>query len=212
MLDKNPSIDVSSNGPFIVKNLKKLTRYDNDALETKPVVALCRCGSSKTKPFCDGTHAKIGFDDKKVPKEEYPITEFEGKDLTVVDNIGVCSHAGFCVKGSPKAFFSWEGEKRISNPDNDDKEKIIETIRKCPSGSLTYKLNGKLYDEYFLEPEIFVSKNGPLFVRGGLLLNDPQAAKPHSKDHYTLCRCGSSKTKPFCDGSHKKIGFTDVKN
>ena len=211
-MSEKPSIDASSNGPFMVKNLNKLTKSNNDELETKPVMALCRCGSSNTKPFCDGTHTKIGFDDRRERKEEYAINEFKGKDITVVDDIGVCSHAGACVRGAPKTFFSWEGEKRISTPDKEIKEEIIETIRKCPSGSLTYKIDGKLYDEYFSEPEIFISKDGPLYVRGGLVFSDPRGAKSHSKDHNTLCRCGSSKTKPFCDGTHKKVGFTDDKN
>lgn len=103
-------------------------------------------------------------------------------------------------------------KKRISNPNNDEKEKIIETIRNCPSGSLTYKIDGKLYDEFFSEPEIFVSKNGPLNIRGKISLNNPCSSELISREHYTLCRCGSSKNKPFCDGSHKKVGFIDDNN
>ena len=138
------TIDISPNGPYIVKNLIKLTNQKKE-LETKEVTALCRCGSSNNKPFCDGTHAKINFDDKKERTETYETNEFEGKDLTIADNPGICSHAGFCDGGSPKVFFSWENKKRISNPNNEEKEKIIKTIRKCPSGSLAYKIDGKLF-------------------------------------------------------------------
>lgn len=205
------TIDISPNGPFIVNDLNKLTNSKQD-LETKKVIALCRCGSSKNKPFCDGTHSKINFNDKKERSETYTTNEFVGKDLTVVDNIGICSHAGFCVRGSPKAFFSWEGKKRISNPDKDDKEKIIGTIRQCPSGSLAYKIDGNLLDEYFSEPEIFISQNGPLHIRGNITLNDKSSSELISKEHYTLCRCGSSKNKPFCDGTHKKAEFIDENN
>ena len=68
-------------------------------------------------------------------------------------------------------------------------------------------IDGKLQDEFFSEPEIFVSKDGPLHVRGGIELNDDE--KPVSKNHYTLCRCGASKNKPYCDGAHKEAGFKD---
>lgn len=205
------TIDISPNGPYIVKNLIKLTNQKKE-LETKEVTALCRCGSSNNKPFCDGTHAKINFDDKKERIETYETNEYEGKDLTIADNPGICSHAGFCDGGSPKVFFSWENKKRICNPNNEEKEKIIETIRKCPSGSLAYKLDGKLFDEFFSNPEIFISQNGPLHIRGNINLNDKSSSELISKEHFTLCRCGSSKNKPFCDGAHRKVGFVDENN
>ena len=76
------NIDITPNGPYIVKKLNKLTN-SNKELETKEVVALCRCGSSKNKPFCDGTHAKINFDGKKDRTETIETNEFEGKDITI---------------------------------------------------------------------------------------------------------------------------------
>ena len=61
--------------------------------------------------------------------------------------------------------------------------------------------------ENIVMPEIFISKDGPLHVRGGVEFNDPDGAKPSTTDHYTLCSCGASKNKPFCDGAHKDSGF-----
>jgi len=208
-MNEEPTIELTPNGPYIIKNLSKLTNSNNEKFEEKQMQALCRCGTSKNKPFCDGSHVAMKFSDKKDRTETYETLEFEGKEITVVDNIGICSHAGACVKGAPKTFFSWEGEKRISNPDKEDKDTIINTIRKCPSGSLAYKLDGKLHDEYFSEPEIFIGKDGPLNVRGGIELKNRSNSELISKDHYALCRCGSSKNKPFCDGTHKKVGFKD---
>lgn len=201
-------IEISKDGPFIVKQLNKLTSSQGE-FEVKEQIALCRCGASKNKPYCDGSHISAKFSGEKQRDEEYETLEFKGEKLTVVDNIGICCHAGECVKGAPKAFFTFDGSKRISKPDEDAKENIIQTIRKCPSGSLAYKLNGKLYDEYFSQEEIFISKNGPLHIRGGIQLDDPATKELVSKEHYTLCRCGASKNKPFCDGTHKKINFTD---
>jgi CDGSH-type Zn-finger protein len=204
--EEKPSIDVPATGPFLVKNLTKLTDANNQPVEmAKEVIALCRCGASKNKPFCDGTHSDIGFSGAKERQETYPEKTFKGAELTVIDNVGVCCHAGACVHGAPSAFFRWEGDERISEPDNEEKQKIIDTIRQCPSGSLAYLLNDELRDEFFSEPEIFISEDGPLHVRGGVELNDDD--KPVSNNHYTLCRCGASKNKPYCDGAHKDAGF-----
>ena len=205
MSDEKPTIDIPEKGPFIVKNLQRLTDAEGNAVEmAKEVIALCRCGASKNKPFCDGTHTEIGFTGAKEREETYPVKEFVGGELTVVDDIGICCHAGECVDGAPEAFFAWDGDERITKPDAETKERIIETIRKCPSGSLAYKVDGELLDEFFSEAEIFISKDGPLHVRGGVELTGAEVA---SKNHYTLCRCGASKNKPFCDGAHKEAGF-----
>lgn len=205
-MDKT-KIEIKKDGPYMVKNLKKLTDCNNNRIDSEDISALCRCGKSRKKPFCDGTHQDVGFNDKKVRTEKYDTKEYQGKDITVVDNIGICSHAGECVKGSPDTFFNWDGEERISNPDNSDKEKIIETIKNCPSGSLSYKIDSRLHNEFFSEEEVFVSKDGPLHIRGGVILDDPTKEELISKEHYTLCRCGASKNKPFCDGMHKKVNF-----
>jgi CDGSH-type Zn-finger protein len=205
MSDDKPTIDVPESGPFLVKGLQKLTDAQDQPIEmAKDVIALCRCGASKNKPFCDGTHKDIGFNGAMERQESYPVREYEGEELTVVDDIGICCHAGACVEGAPEAFFKWEGDERVSAPDDCEREKIIATIRQCPSGSLAYKLDGKTHNEFFSEPEIFVSQDGPLHVRGGVVMNEHT---PPTTDHYTLCRCGASKNKPYCDGAHKEAGF-----
>lgn len=210
MSEEKPSIDVPEDGPFLVKGLKKLTNHENQPVAMqKDVIALCRCGASENKPFCDGTHKDIGFSGKKERTEIYPVREYIGEELTVVDDVGICCDARLCTHGAPETFFRWDGDERISEPDKEARDKVIETIRACPSGSLAYKLDGKLHDEFFSEAEIFISKDGPLHVRGGIEFNDPDGANPPTTDHYTLCRCGASKNKPFCDGAHKDVGFKD---
>jgi len=202
-------IKISENGPYTVENLQKLTDSKNTEFENKEVIALCRCGASNNKPYCDGSHASAGFSGEKERKEQPAINEFEGKQITVVDNSGVCCHAGACVTGSPEVFFTRDQDgKRISNPDMGEKENTIQTIRKCPSGALTYKANHKFIDDYFSDEEISIAKNGPLHVRGGIELDDESKKELNSENHYTLCRCGASRNKPFCDGVHKVINFS----
>ena len=207
MSESKATIEIAPGGPFLVKGLQLLFDSDGNPIPMdKDVIALCRCGASKNKPFCDGTHSDIGFSGDKERTETYPVREYEGEELTVVDDIGICCHAGECVKGAPDVFFHWDGDERKSKPDAADRQKIIDVIRKCPSGSLAYKLSGDLHDEYFSEEEIFVAKDGPLQVRGGIAF-DHSGEAPCAQDHYTLCRCGASKNKPYCDGSHKDAGF-----
>ncbi len=208
MADEKPTIDVMESAPFIVKGLKNLFDADGNAIEMeKDVIALCRCGESKNKPFCDGTHREIGFTGANEATEARPTRESEGKDLTVVDNPNVCCHAGECVSGAEDVFFSWEGDVRVSTPDGASAQQVIDTIRKCPSGSLAYKLKGELQDQFFSTAEIQILKDGPIAVRGGIVLNHD--AQPATTSHYTLCRCGHSKNKPFCDGAHSDAGFSD---
>lgn len=208
MSEPKASIDIAPKGPFLVKGLQKLTDAEGNPVPMeKDTIALCRCGASKNKPFCDGTHSEIGFSGEKERAEAYPVREYEGDELTVVDDIGICCHAGECVKGAPDVFFEWDGDERISKPDAADRQKIIDVIRKCPSGSLAYKLSGELHDEFFDQEEIFISKDGPLHVRGGIAFDNPDGQAPPTRDHYTLCRCGASKNKPYCDGAHKEAGF-----
>ncbi len=114
MIDK-PSIEPVVNGPFLVKNLKDFRNSRGDTIETKPVMALCRCGGSSNKPFCDGTHQKIGFSsDKSNNRVPDKLDTHVGKKITIHDNRGVCAHAGFCTDNSP-AVFNLENEIAIIN-------------------------------------------------------------------------------------------------
>ncbi|MDF1547381.1 MAG: glutamate synthase-related protein, partial [Bacteroidales bacterium] len=86
-------------------------------------------------------------------------------------------------------------------------EKIIETIKKCPSGALSYSIDGLKFDKFSASPEIRITEDGPYFIKGGIALQDQD--KPESTEHFALCRCGNSKNKPFCDGQHWYTKFRD---
>ncbi len=203
---KTPKISFEKNGPIKVTDLEELKNSRGESVQTKKTMILCRCGASQNKPFCDGRHNTIGFTDEKSDERMADaLDEYKGKDITILDNRGICSHAGFCTSGLPEV---WSHEK-WSDADGASKEKIIETIKKCPSGALSYAIDGKVYSNYHSDgPEIQVSRNGPLQLRGGIEL-ETTMGEGSSLEHAALCRCGQSKNKPFCDGSHWYAGFKD---
>jgi CDGSH-type Zn-finger protein/ferredoxin len=174
-------------------------------------MTLCRCGGSNSKPFCDGTHLKNGFVDKKEDgRVQDNLDTYEGKKLTIHDNRGVCSHRGYCTDNAPKVF-RMKVEPWI-DPDTQDTDDTTKVIRTCPSGALSYTKDGKLSKDWDRESAIIISKDGPYDVVGYVELKDPDDNKAESKEHYTLCRCGHSKNKPFCDGKHWYVKFKDPKN
>ena len=194
------------NGPLEVQGIKALKDHQGKALAIDQTIYLCRCGASATTPFCDGSHDAIGFSDKRLHAGPGAAVEWPGKEVTVVDDFSLCAHAGECVDGAPATFFTQEAGQRVSHPDASPAAQVMATIRRCPSGSLLYKLRGTLVHDYFTESEVLVQKDGPLHVHRAKLNGD---ARPATEDHYALCRCGASANKPFCDGMHTKIKFRD---
>ncbi len=210
--DERPTIKPAADGPYLVKNLKQFSNRKGD-IEAKATVALCRCGESANKPFCDGTHAKIAFSSAKLEgRVADERQDYEGEKVAIHDNRGVCAHAGSCTDGLPSVF-RLKQEPWI-DPQGAPAQDVIETIRKCPSGALSYTVDGVEHrDRGEGDPgAIFVSQNGPYVVTGGPELLDTPLGEGASTEHFTLCRCGASKNKPFCDGSHWYNNFSDDKN
>jgi CDGSH-type Zn-finger protein len=203
-----PTIECRPNGPYLVKNLDELLGTRGDRIETQPVIALCRCGGSANKPFCDSTHKKNGFSGAKLDdraadrRDSYPAPR-----ITVHDNRSICAHAGHCSDGLP-AVFKTKAEPWI-DPGGAIADQIAETVRSCPSGALSYTLDGVEGGDTQRPPCITVVKDGPYNVVGSVRLLEQPRAQGASTEHYTLCRCGGSKNKPFCDGTHWQIGFKD---
>ncbi|MGM5488083.1 MAG: CDGSH iron-sulfur domain-containing protein [Nanobdellota archaeon] len=197
-------IEPVKNGPYKVTGIKKIITSTGRRIETYDGMLLCRCGGSRNKPFCDGTHAKKDFSDERHPDRVPDRTkDYKGKNVTIRDNRGVCSHAGHCTNNLPQVFRS--SQKPWVYPDAANPDEIITVIKTCPSGALSYTTDKTDKDFFEREPMIKVWRNGPLAITGKIEITGFQ---PESKEHYTLCRCGRSKNKPFCDGSHK--GFSDA--
>jgi CDGSH-type Zn-finger protein len=206
-----PTISPSKNGPCIVKKLTRLTNSKGEVLEAKEVIALCRCGGSSKKPFCDGTHAKNGFSSERLSDGSTDKRDdFTGKGITVHDNRAICAHAGQCTDGLASVF-RLKTEPWI-DPDGAEVEAIKEVVRKCPSGALSYSIDNVEHRDQDRDPAVMVSKDGPYHVTGGVELEGEERNEGASGEHYTLCRCGGSKNKPFCDGTHWYIKFKDDKN
>ena len=205
-----PSIEPTPDGPYLVKNLQHFSNQKG-AIEAGAAVALCRCGGSANKPFCDGTHAKIGFSSAKL-EDRVPDKreDYKAETITIHDNRGICAHAGRCTDGLASVF-RLKQEPWI-DPQGARAEEVIETIRKCPSGALSYTVDAVEHRDREGPAAIFVSPNGPYVVTGGPQLLDTPPGEGASTEHVTLCRCGGSKNKPFCDGSHWYNDFNDDKN
>ncbi len=210
MSEKLIRIRATRHGPYVVEGCSQLTSSQGDDVATDPYVHLCRCGKSKNKPFCDNTHEEYGFRTHKIDgRQPDRVDRYQGRAITILDNRGVCSHRGHCTASLPTVFL--QGTEPWINPDGADAKEVARVIRMCPSGALSYDWRGEHFSKWTDNQEIELSKNGPIEVRGHVALHDEDESVPQTTDHYTLCRCGGSKNKPFCDGTHWYNGFRDEK-
>jgi len=209
-----PKIACLPNGPYYLLNnpepapIPNLRRASGAPCITATGVALCRCGGSKNKPFCDGTHSANGFRDANTADPaKNRRKEYAGRKVTILDNRALCSHAAFCTEELEEVFR--HHDQPWIDPDGAAVEKIIATIRKCPSGALGYAIDGVEAEPPQRPPMVTVTDHGPYAITGGIELLGVDFGEGASKEHYTLCRCGASKNKPFCDGSHWDANFRD---
>lgn len=137
--------------------------------------------------------------------------EYSCEGLIVRWNPEKCIHAQECVKGLPQVFN--HDRRPWINMKGASPEEIMKVIDRCPSGALTYQENAPQSAEKDAScgpyATIRVVKNGPLLVEGDCRLLNTEGGEMVKKGTYALCRCGASRKKPFCDGSHIKIGFHD---
>jgi CDGSH-type Zn-finger protein len=202
------TIQCRTNGPYLVKEVEELTDANGNRIAHEAVFALCRCGGSANKPFCDASHKTNGFSGARVcDGGNDKVESYRAAGITIHDNRSICAHAGFCSDGLASVF-KYGAEPWI-DPSGAEIHAIVETIRRCPSGALSYSLEGREAQAPAATPRITVTKDGPYAVEGAVELLEGQWAQGASTTRYTLCRCGASKNKPFCDGSHFEVGFKD---
>lgn len=185
--------------------------------ETSPTddghIALCRCGCSKHKPFCDGSHTHADWDPAET-NDKRPLLEntdeTDGSTMTLADNEQYCAFARFC-----------DAYGRIWNlveiaRNQDERELVKHEAGHCPSGRLVLydKKNDTIFEPPFKpsigiieDPGIKVS--GPIWVKGGIRIKSADGTSYEIRNRVTLCRCGQSQNKPFCDGTHVSMHFHD---
>lgn len=141
-----------------------------------PAWPCARCGGSNNKPFCDGTHGKNGFSDLNLADGALNQRQtYAGKQIAILDNRGLCAHAGYCSDNLRVVFKL--GEEPWIDPDGASAEEMIQTIQQCPSGALSYSLNNVEYRDRPREPMVTVTHNGPYAVTGGIEL----IGQPHGR-------------------------------
>ncbi len=202
-----PKIELRENGPLIAKNIPNLRGAVGDH-EVKDVMALCRCGASKNKPFCDGSHTAAGFvDSGGKPEGPDRLFKYEGTDATVFFNPRLCSHAAECGRIAVNVFNP--AQKPWVQPDNGTIEEINAVVQSCPSGALSMAdADGTPTHQIADRPEIIIQKDGPYWVTGPLVAADLQGENM-TREKYVLCRCGKSGNKPYCDGTHRDAKWRD---
>src|SRR5271169_409949 len=213
-------IEVTKDGPYLVSGGLPLgeqwieTNAEGESLDyregkTYPPAqqyALCRCGHSGNKPFCDGTHKKVSFDGaetaSRVPYIERAQT-IEGPTMLLTDVENLCAFARFC---DPKGQV-WNLVQQADSPKT---RKLVEhEAGHCPSGRLVVwdRATGEAIEPKF-EPSIGLIEDtakkisGPIWVRGGIPVVSVDGETYEVRNRITLCRCSRSANKPFCDGSH----------
>ena len=224
-----PKITVSKDGPYLVEGKVPIAHQHivaneaGDSLEWRegevmPVAercSLCRCGKSRTKPFCDGTHAKARFDGTETASREpyeRQAGRIEGPTQVLEDAESLCAFARFC---------DTEGQvwNLVTKSDQPRAAKLVEQQSgHCPSGRLVVrrKATGEAVEPRF-PPSIGLVQDpaqgvsGPIWVRGGIPVVSADGRAYEVRNRVTLCRCGASSNKPFCDGAHASIRFNDRK-
>jgi CDGSH-type Zn-finger protein len=213
-------ITVIENGPYVVSggvplNRKSvvyselhepLTWRKDEALESDAAYRLCRCGQSSQKPFCDNTHARVGFDGTETAPTAPSAARarrFAGTRITMTDDSVLCMHAGFCGNHAEKV---WQMMERTD--DTRVRFTVMQMVERCPSGKLGYEVDG-VPVEPDLPEAISVTRDGPYWVTGGIPVTMSNGQTLEVRNRVTLCRCGQSKIKPLCDGTHVAIGFRE---
>jgi len=219
-LKSKGKIQVTTNGPYMILDDIPLYRmiikcnHTNipsewmiaEKLESQPNYALCRCGGTSNNPFCDGTHFKnkfIGTETSKNIPYEAMANPIEGPTLTLKDAPFLCASARFCHRNGD----IWNQIAQTSEPPI--KDNCIKNACACPSGRLTVvdKETGKIVEPKLdqaigLIEDPSIGQPGPLWVRGGIPVHSAEGTLYEIRNRMTLCRCGKSTNKPFCDSTH----------
>lgn len=137
--------------------------------------------------------------------------KYSNDEVTVVWKPEICIHSAICVKGLPGVFNS--GRKPWIDMSQANTKDIIEQVRKCPSGAISYIMNDSAINTTDIVAEaanitnIEIMKNGPILIKNECHIKHSDGTEEVKQGKTALCRCGASASKPYCDGTHGKVGF-----
>jgi CDGSH-type Zn-finger protein len=226
--EQEPGVAVTVDGPYVVRGPVRVTRkavIRSDAGEslvwTAPCevpaaperadgeLRLCRCGQSANKPYCDDSHLAARFDGTEAPRPAGPYDEHAvslgGTGFEVRDYARLCVGAAFCENHAANVWDMMPG-----TVDSVVREVAMGMVERCPSGRLTYRVAADAPDnEPDLPVEVAAVTDGPLWLTGRVPVRLTDGRELEVRNRVVLCRCGASRNKPLCDGSHARIGFRD---
>ena len=135
--------------------------------------------------------------------------DYRSEGIIVSFDVGRCIHSKECIHNLPEVF---DVEKRPwIQPNNSDPETVAEVVTRCPTGALQFvRKDGGEEEPVPEENVIVVAKDGPLYIRGDVVLKEHDGTNFLEETRVALCRCGESRNKPFCDNSHRNSGFQDA--
>lgn len=221
-------VTITEDGPYIVTGdvpiAKQTIVLDGDggseawregeAIPHKATYALCRCGASAAKPFCDGSHLRVGFSGAETADRSAYLDQavlLDGPVMQLTDAEGLCAFGRFCDPNGQV----WAQVAQTDDPEV--RAMFVRQVNNCPAGRLVAwdKATGRA-----IEQELPVSIglvedpgqdcSGPLWLRGGIAVVAADGFEYEVRNRVTLCRCGASNNKPFCDGSHAAVKFQDT--
>ena len=221
----SPKIKIMKNGPYIVTGNVPLSEKiivpvengeygyaDGDALPQAATYALCRCGKTKNPPFCDGSHQHFEFNGDETastrPYEERAEL-YAGHSVDLLDDHR-CAYARLCHR---KNSIAWDLARHSNTEEN--RLEAIQGANDCPAGRLTAVDKDGIVHEPDYEPAIVILQDpqvhvsGGIFVMGNIPIVSEDGTAYEVRNRVTLCRCGHSRNKPFCDAAHVKAKYRD---
>ncbi len=222
-----PRIEIMKAGPYAVYGAPELHLQTIETDEagvardfrpgrsfaTRPEpVHLCRCGASKNKPYCDGSHGKADWDPAlTAPHARRPeeVTSYEGPGVTLLDDEPYCVLARFCDAGEG----IWQAVGHTDDPAV--RKEVLREAALCPGGRLKAidKVEGRdpvgQRTELGLIEDPRMRASGGIRVLGAIPVIDPEGIAYEVRDRAVLCRCGQSHNKPCCDGTHLRVHWQD---
>ncbi len=227
MTKKEIFIKVMKDGPYLVYGMPEISeKIMLDGVHEVPVkysdgkifevktdpVSLCRCGNTKCPPFCDGEHVNRAFDGAETASFE-PIMndteKYEGLNIDLYDNEKYCAYARFC--DAHGRIWNLVGLKKKRSDDY-----VINLANLCPAGRLMVQDKEGNAIEHLLPKSIAILEDdglkisGPIWVRGGIRIESADGKSYEIRNRQTICRCGASRNKPFCDSEHAVIKFKSI--